>query len=119
MDKIIEALKVEPYRWKPVRRMYIPKSNGKSRPSGLPSGDDKLLQSAMRLLLEAYYEPTFSGSVAGLLAVLAAQGDASGAHAVAGRGEGGGILDSHWRNGRPGGHGVVRRDHRKKVTTKP
>jgi group II intron reverse transcriptase/maturase len=60
MDNIIEALKVEQYRWKPVRRTYIPRNNGKSRPLGLPSGDDKLLQSAMRLLLEAYYEPTFS-----------------------------------------------------------
>ena len=60
IDNIIEALKTERYRWRPARRTYIEKSNGKKRPLGIPSGDDKLLQSTMKNLLEAYYEPTFS-----------------------------------------------------------
>ena len=60
IDNIIEAIKTEQFKWRPARRTYIPKSNGRSRPLGIPSGDDKLLQAAMKLLLEAYYEPTFS-----------------------------------------------------------
>ena len=60
IDKIIQKIKTETYRWKPARRTYIPKGNGKSRPLGIPSGDDKLLQTAMTILLEAYYEPQFS-----------------------------------------------------------
>ena len=60
IGNIIQNVKQEQHRWKPVRRTYIPKGNGKSRPLGIPSGDDKLLQAAMKILLEAYYEPTFS-----------------------------------------------------------
>ncbi len=60
IDNIIEAIKTEQFKWRPARRTYIPKSNGRSRPLGIPLGDDKLLQAAMKLLLEAYYEPTFS-----------------------------------------------------------
>lgn len=60
IQRIIEAVRFERYRWTPVRRVEIPKSNGKTRPLGLPTWSDKLLQEVMRLLLEAYYEPQFS-----------------------------------------------------------
>ena len=60
MTNIIEQVRKEQYRWTPVRRVYIPKSDGSKRPLGIPSGDDKILQTAMKLLLEAYYEPKFS-----------------------------------------------------------
>jgi group II intron reverse transcriptase/maturase len=60
INKIIQRLKKEQYRWRPVRRTYIPKSDGRRRPLGIPSGDDKLLQAAIKILLEAYYEPRFS-----------------------------------------------------------
>jgi group II intron reverse transcriptase/maturase len=60
IETIIKALRDEMFRWKPVRRVYIPKKNGKLRPLGLPDWSDKLVQEVIRLLLNAYYEPQFS-----------------------------------------------------------
>jgi group II intron reverse transcriptase/maturase len=61
IDAIIEAMRHERYRFSPAQRKYIPKKNGKLRPLGLPTWSDKLVGEVVRLLLEAYYEPTFSG----------------------------------------------------------
>src|SRR5438270_12338326 len=61
IDQIIELMRFERYRFAPARRVYIPKKNGKLRPLGLPSWSDKLVGEVVRLLLEAYYEPQFSG----------------------------------------------------------
>src|ERR1700756_2508653 len=61
IGEIIAAIRGERYRFAPVRRIYIPKKNGKLRPLGLPSWSDKLAGEVVRLLLEAYYEPQFSG----------------------------------------------------------
>jgi group II intron reverse transcriptase/maturase len=60
--RITNAMRYERYRFSPVRRVLIPKKNSsKTRPLGLPSWSDKLVGEVIRLLLEAYYEPTFSG----------------------------------------------------------
>jgi len=60
IDAIIAAMRHERYRFSPARRVHIPKKNGKLRPLGLPTWSDKLVGEVVRLLLEAYYEPTFS-----------------------------------------------------------
>jgi group II intron reverse transcriptase/maturase len=58
--KIIEAIRYERWQWTPVRRVEIPKSNGKMRPLGMPTWSDKMVQEVTRSILEAYYEPQFS-----------------------------------------------------------
>ena len=60
IDRIIDALRYERFRWTPVRRVNLPKPNGGTRPLGIPTWTDKLLQEVIRMILEAYYEPQFS-----------------------------------------------------------
>ncbi|HEY1350912.1 MAG TPA: reverse transcriptase domain-containing protein [Ktedonobacteraceae bacterium] len=61
IETIIEALRYERYQWQPTRRMQILRNNGQKRPlGGMPGWSDRLLQEAIRLLLQAYYEPRFS-----------------------------------------------------------
>jgi group II intron reverse transcriptase/maturase len=60
ISTMIDLIRRERWRWTPVKRVYIPKRNGKLRPLGLPSWSSKVLQEVIRQLLEAYYEPRFS-----------------------------------------------------------
>jgi hypothetical protein len=60
ITRIIEDIRHERYRFTPVRRVRIPKKKGGTRPLGIPSWPDKVVQEVVRLLLEAYYEPQFS-----------------------------------------------------------
>lgn len=60
--RTITQLRTERFRFHPVRRIHIPKKHGGTRPLGMPNFADKLVQEAVRLLLEAYYEPRFRNS---------------------------------------------------------
>jgi group II intron reverse transcriptase/maturase len=60
INAIIQAMRAERYHWKPARRTYILKKNGKQRPLGLPVWSDKLVAEVLRMILEAYFEPRFS-----------------------------------------------------------
>ena len=64
INRIIASLKDRSYQPNPVRRTYIAKHNNpaKKRPLGISSTDDKLVQEAVRMILEAIYEPGFSGN---------------------------------------------------------
>ena len=59
LDWLTERLKQKKYRAKLVRRRYISKANGKKRPLGIPALEDKIVQKAAAMILEAIYEPSF------------------------------------------------------------
>jgi RNA-directed DNA polymerase len=59
IHQLVERLKRKRYRAKWVRRHYIPKGEGRMRPLGIPAIEDKLLQLAVKRLLEAIYEQDF------------------------------------------------------------
>ena len=59
IEQLIESLKNETYQPVPSKRAYIPKKNGKKRPLGIPSFDDKLVQEVVRMILSAIYEGSF------------------------------------------------------------
>lgn len=62
IKQLIDSLKNESYQPAPSRRTYIPKKNGKTRPLGIPSFIDKLLQEVIRMILEAIYEGSFENT---------------------------------------------------------
>jgi RNA-directed DNA polymerase len=60
LRRLQESLKSGKFEARPVRRVYIPKPNGKVRPLGIPAFSDRVVQEAIRMVLEPIFEADFS-----------------------------------------------------------
>jgi len=60
--ELSRILVTQDYQPLPLKRVYIPKSNGEQRPLGIPAIRDRVVQQALLNIIEPYFEPTFSDS---------------------------------------------------------
>ncbi len=65
LEALVNSMKNHTYKPKPARRVEIPKDNGKTRPLSIYCFEDKLVQEAIKRILEAIYEPIFYDEMKG------------------------------------------------------
>lgn len=65
LDALVERLKGKTYKPQPARRVEIPKDNGKTRPLSIYCYEDKLVQDALKRVIEAVFEPHFYDEMMG------------------------------------------------------
>ena len=65
LDALVERLKQKSYKPQPARRVEIPKDNGKTRPLNIYCYEDKLVQDALKRVIEAVFEPHFYDEMMG------------------------------------------------------
>ena len=94
IQELVTSLKEKRYRAKLVRRVNIPKENGKHRSLGIPTIGDKLIQKAVTRILEAIYEQDFLSSSYGYRPAIGAKDAVKDLSATLARGRYGYVLDA-------------------------
>src|SRR5437899_1705367 len=91
-------LKAQRYRHQPIRRVHVPKDQGRTRPLGIAAFEDKVVQDALRAVLQAVYEQDFLDCSYGFRPGRSAHDAVRALHQVADKGEMNCVLEADIRS---------------------